>query len=396
MKETYDVVIAGGGPAGASCGTVCAQGGLRTLILEKSRFPRDKVCGDCINPACWPVLDRLGVSKAILGASHTKLNGVRFIAVDGRATFVPFRTPRRGEIAIRRLIFDAILLDRAREAGAEVLENTPVKAVSRGPLPWRIETDLGQFRAKYLIAADGRNSTVARMLGLMPLASKNRIGLQTHAARTGESDSAVSLRLLPFGYCGISSIDNQMLNVCLVSRPRDIASLKEWAQNEFDIADPHNWRTIAPLSRRSINPVLGHLLFTGDAARVVEPFTGEGIYYAIASGELAARSIIGGKPDSVRSRPFGPLPGAALGKSTGALGRNTPSRRQLATDFPSQFAACPEPVDKKNCSTGGESLMDIPLRSCTTSFLRRLFDSPMLRDSSYHVRFLTRGRKWRY
>ncbi len=297
MKDIYDVVIVGGGPAGASCGTFCAIGGLRTLILEKSRFPREKVCGDCINPACWPVLDRLGVSEVILRSPHTKLDGVRFVALDKRATLVPFRTQSRGEIAIRRSIFDAVLLDRAREAGVEVLECTPVKAV-RGPFPWRIHTDLGQFRAKYLVAADGRNSTVAKMLRLMPFVSRNRVALQTHAARTGEFDSAVSLRLLPFGYCGIASVDDEVLDICLVSHPLEINAFKQWAQKEFDIPDPHEWRSIAPLSRRPIHPVSNHLLLTGDAARVVEPFTGEGIYYAIASGELAARAIIEGEPAS--------------------------------------------------------------------------------------------------
>jgi flavin-dependent dehydrogenase len=90
-----------------------------------------------------------------------------------------------------------------------------------------------------------------------------------------------------------------VLNLCLVSIPQQIASLRAWAESRFEIPPSHSWRTITPLMRDSISPAQPSLFFVGDSARVVEPFTGEGIYYALASGELAAKAIAlrGDAPD---------------------------------------------------------------------------------------------------
>ena len=61
--ETFDVAIVGGGPAGSSCAAFCAAAGLRTVVIEREKFPREKVCGDCVNPAGLPILQRLGLAR---------------------------------------------------------------------------------------------------------------------------------------------------------------------------------------------------------------------------------------------------------------------------------------------------------------------------------------------
>jgi geranylgeranyl reductase family protein len=295
MKPDYDVIVVGGGPAGASCGSFCAKGNLRTLILEKTTFPREKVCGDCINPACWPVLDRLGISGAILDCAHAKLDHVRFVPRTGRSTDVAFAVSGRGAIAIRRSRFDSILLNHARQSGAEVLENTKVRRVAKNE-KWRVETDRGNFAASYLVAADGRNSSVARMLNLLPATSRDRVALQTHTEAPHMSNTGVTLQLLSIGYCGFCPVGEDSLNVCLVSHPDDMHRLRRWAEARFSIPGNHEWRTITPLSRAPICPISGTLLLAGDAARVVEPFTGDGVYYAIASGEHAAQALLERNP----------------------------------------------------------------------------------------------------
>ena len=289
----YDVIVVGGGPAGATCGAFCAIGGLRTLILEKCQFPREKVCGDCLNPAAWPTLDRLEIGDAILSSPHTKLRHVEFHGLNGSQIRIPLESKGRGEIAIRRSILDALLLTRARECGAEVAEGSPVTRVERSnsELGWSVHTAQCTVRSRFLVAADGRNSTVARLLGLLPPAGRDRVGLQTHIPRTESDPATVALRLLPEGYCGIAPLGDSELNVCLVSRPPAIARLRSWAESRFGIPEGHPWRTIAPLVRAPIPPEKDRLLMVGDTARVVEPFTGEGIYYAIASGELAASHL---------------------------------------------------------------------------------------------------------
>src|SRR5690242_2125060 len=106
----YDVAIVGSGPAGASCAAFSALTGLRTLLIDRATFPREKVCGDCLNPACWPVLERLGVAAEIRAAPHGKLSSVDFIAVDGAVVSAPLPGGPNAEIAIRRSLLDEILL----------------------------------------------------------------------------------------------------------------------------------------------------------------------------------------------------------------------------------------------------------------------------------------------
>jgi flavin-dependent dehydrogenase len=275
----YDVAIAGGGPAGAACATLCAQAGLRTLVLEKSIFPRDKVCGDCVNPGCWPVFEQ-------------------FAGANGRRVAFPLDGGEPGEIAMIRRILDAILLRRSREAGAEVCEDMAIRALSRDAAGlWRIQAGDRSFAACRLVAADGRNSTVARLLSTAPAARRDRVGLQAHIPTPAGLGRGIELHLLPEGYCGIASVGEGLTNFCLVAASARLDALKAAVSARFAIPREQEWRAIAPLARGPIGPLLGGVVYIGDAARVVEPFTGEGIYYALHSARLAARHIAAGSLD---------------------------------------------------------------------------------------------------
>src|SRR5262245_13716482 len=166
--QLFDVAIVGGGPAGSSCAASCAVAGLRTLVLDREKFPREKVCGDCLNPSCWPVLERLALAERVRDLAHSQLCSVEFIAIDGRKVIVDLQSGADCEISVKRALFDDLLLKRARELGANVHEQTTVTRLSRNG-DWKIETDSGQtFQAPMLIGADGRNSTVARFCNLLP------------------------------------------------------------------------------------------------------------------------------------------------------------------------------------------------------------------------------------
>jgi geranylgeranyl reductase family protein len=290
----FDVVIVGGGPGGSSCAAFCAAAGLRTAILEREKFPREKVCGDCINPACWPILRRLEVAERIRTLPHGKLDRVDFIGIGGQCVSVALPSDENAEIAIKRSFFDGVLLERARELGATVFESATVSALT-SPDPrnehWKISVGEEIVKARTLVAADGRNSTVARLCGLLPRPAKERVALQTHVPIPPDFGDRVVLEFRPEGYSGQAPVGEGQLNLCLVSVPKQIASLRAWAEKRFNISPNHSWRTITPLTREPISPAQPSLFFVGDSARVVEPFTGEGIYYALASGELAAKAI---------------------------------------------------------------------------------------------------------
>ncbi len=285
----FDVAIVGSGPAGASCAAFCARQGLRAVLLEREKFPREKVCGDCVNPSCTPVLERLGVAGQVRALSHGVLARVDFVAIGGQTVSVPL--PAGAEIAVKRSLLDELLMDCAAAAGAEVRDGVTVTALARDGDRWEISAREETIRARFLVAADGRNSSVARLLGLLPRIEKERVGLQTHIPLPRDFGARVVLQFLPEGYSGQAPVNSSELNLCLVGRPEAIPALRAWAEAQFRVARDHSWRTITPLRRAAIPAAGRSVFFVGDAARVVEPFTGEGIYYALRSGELAAEAL---------------------------------------------------------------------------------------------------------
>jgi geranylgeranyl reductase family protein len=290
--DVVDVAIVGGGPAGSICAAFCAAAGLRTMIIEREKFPREKVCGDCINPACWPVLHRLGVFEPIRALPHGKLDRVEFAPIAGDDITIDLPAGDESEIAIKRSLFDNLLLNRARDVGAEIREESIVTAITRSPEHnWKIDIVRDTIVARILVGADGRNSTVARLCNLLPRPTRERVALQAHVALPSGFGNRIVLQFLPEGYSGQAPVNDRELNLCLVGKPSSIAALRRWAEKHFAIPGDQQWRTITPLTRAPIRTTRANLFFIGDAARVVEPFTGEGIYYALRSGELAAEAI---------------------------------------------------------------------------------------------------------
>jgi len=233
---------------------------------------------------------------------------VDFIAIGGRTVSVPL--PPSAEIAVKRSLFDQLLMTRAAEAGAEVRAGVTVSALTApnsANAGWKIAAGTESFHLRVLIAADGRNSTVARLLGLLPKIEKERVGLQTHLPLPTGFGNRVVLQFLPQGYSGQAPVGNDTLNLCLVGKPPGLPALRAWAEAQFGLSPAHAWRTITPLRRTALAPAQRRLFLVGDAARVVEPFTGEGIYYALRSGELAAeaiRSLIGNGDEEAAARSY--------------------------------------------------------------------------------------------
>jgi menaquinone-9 beta-reductase len=287
--EIFDVAVVGGGPAGSVCAAFCAAAGLRTVLIEREKFPREKVCGDCLNPECWPILRQLGIDQRVRESPHATLASVAFLGLRDRCMEIELPQGEEAEIAIKRSVFDALLLDRARHLGVEIREKSTLTSLEKTNGGWKLTiADAFACRAQVLVATDGRNSTVARLCGLLPRVGKERVALQAHISLPRDFGNKVVLQLLPGGYSGQAPVSENELNLCLVGKPKSIRTLQKWAIERFALSSKQQWRTITPLTRAAVPPARGNLLFAGDAARVVEPFTGEGIFYALRSGLLAA------------------------------------------------------------------------------------------------------------
>jgi len=289
--NAYDVIIVGAGPAGSTAAALLASSGKRVLLLDRSKFPRDKVCGDCLNPSAWRILERLSIAETIRALHPTEVQRVEFAGIYGHVVAVDLPRSDQPEIVVRRRDFDELLVRRAVACGAEFRDGCAVTSIDRA---WIVNTSSGQFSAPVIFAADGRNSTVGRMLGCLPAASRERIAIQAHvpsaSLRIGHSVRMFFHRL---GYGGIASINADLTNLCLVSKSKDIDALRAYAETQFHLGPNTHWNSITPLQRADASPISADGVFLlGDAARVVEPFTGEGIYYAMRSGEIAADSMI--------------------------------------------------------------------------------------------------------
>lgn len=292
MKK-IDLIVIGAGPAGSSCAALCAEAGMNVLVLESARFPRDKVCGDCLNPAVWPVLDRLGIAARVQGLPSSSPSIIRF-SVAGHSE-IEFPLPRNpGEVVIRRREFDSLLMDRAQELGAIFHDGTPITSLRRFTNHWEVTTSQGKtWKAHRIVAADGRNSTVARNLRMLssPLRD-DRIGLQTHIHHPTGYDGALEMHLYRNGYGGLADLGHGLANLCLVSNAGAMRELRKEAESRYQLSHAIAWRSITPISRPRARIVARDGVFLcGDTAWVVEPFTGEGIAFALRTGALLARIL---------------------------------------------------------------------------------------------------------
>lgn len=306
----YDVIVVGAGPAGTSCAICCARQGKRVLLLDRARFPRDKVCGDYLNTRCWDVFERLGVKEKLLALPHHEAPGFLFSTLDGcviQVEFAPEILQKHRSVAIHRKTLDACLVDQARACGVEVWENATVAGIKR-PKDWILEIHcaddemrLPSPSADFLVGADGRHSFVGRHVGLLKAeAEDEHVGVQ-FLMRVGPSMSdCIQLHQLEDGYCGAVRIGEDLANICMAvsrktahktdpQRLRVNPTLDKFLTGAEPVGKP---RCITPILGGEFAPCGDGVLLVGDAARVIEPFTGQGVYFALRSGELAADAIV--------------------------------------------------------------------------------------------------------
>lgn len=316
----FDVVIAGGGPAGSSTAYWLARQEVRVLVLDKACFPREKVCGDGVAPRAVRNLYKMGLQEQLDGRFN-KFHGFRFAGagkavVENRIPATP-RFPDHGYI-IRRLDLDKILLDHARSHGAEVWEGCRVT----GPLVERGRvTGVKALRdgeevevvAKVVVGADGPHSVLGQRMGLLvndPL----YMGISIRQYFEGVEDIGDYLEVYPEKAISPGSgwvfpvtrdgVANVGVGAMLYHINRDKINLHQFFDtliNDTEHVAPKmkNAKPIGPLRGALLRVGLGGskvecggMLLVGDAASMTNPVSGEGITYALETGEMAADHIL--------------------------------------------------------------------------------------------------------
>src|SRR5215467_3208307 len=129
--DVCDVIVVGAGPAGGAVSCLLAERGINTVLIEEKRMPREKLCGAFITPECFPTLHRLGALEQILAAGAQRISELRLVSPAGRTVTASISAISTGAagcgLSLSRSRFDGILIDRARRAGAVLLEGTAVK-----------------------------------------------------------------------------------------------------------------------------------------------------------------------------------------------------------------------------------------------------------------------------
>ncbi|HEY0971693.1 MAG TPA: FAD-dependent oxidoreductase, partial [Gemmatimonadales bacterium] len=267
------VVVVGGGPAGSGTAWRLASAGAEVVVLDRARFPRDKACAEYLNPECVRLLRSMGALEAVERAGAVPLDGMIVRSPSGTRIHGEFASaadrdgPRGRGLALRRTRLDAILLDHARAAGAEVREGVRVTDVvtdDRGRVRGvRVLRDGGEevLRADLVIGADGLRSVVARRLGVHGRARlPHRIAMVAHFRGVRGIGQAGEMHVERDGYCGLAEVGGGESCLSLVvpaRRARELAGDPGGFLERWVAARPH----LAPRYRDAER--VGRVLATG-------------------------------------------------------------------------------------------------------------------------------------
>jgi flavin-dependent dehydrogenase len=300
----YDLIVLGAGPAGASAAITAARSGARVLLLDRSRFPRHKVCGEFVSAESLDLLSTLLYSEQKSLLEQALPIARTRIFFDGRTVQTPIDPPAS---SIARFDLDIALWESAAKSGVDARSPVGVAGLDARDQStgfFRVHTTAGDFEARTTINATGRWSTLTGGQRQSVGAEEKWLGLKAHFAEPSPEKS-VDLYFFAGGYCGVQPVDlakrqgSSRVNACAVVRA-DVASslpevftkhsgLHERSRAWLKLSEPVS---TSPLLFRKPQPVHRGVLQAGDAAAFVDPFVGDGISLALRSGGLAAQSLM--------------------------------------------------------------------------------------------------------
>ena len=316
------VLIVGAGPAGSVAALVLARAGVSVRLVDRASFPRDKLCGDTLNPGTLAIVERLGL-RAAVDACARPFTGMMLTGPGGANVTADYPDGLAGA-AVTRRDFDQLLVNAAIAAGAEFIPDVHVAGPVMDATGTRVsgvrigdQPGSEHLRARIVIAADGRHSTLAFALGLARFAPRpKRWAFGAYFTDVGGLTERGEMHIGVDAYTGVAPLAADVANVCVVRELKQDATGHRMG-GEDTIA--HALRSSPMLRERfararrvsrvaSLGPLAVDttgagcpgLLLAGDAAGFIDPMTGDGMRFAVRGGELAAEAALaeleGGSP----------------------------------------------------------------------------------------------------
>lgn len=298
----FDVLIIGGGLAGLSAALHIQKSGFSVLVIEKNSYPHHKVCGEYISNEVLPYLEFLGIDVFALGA--TKIN--RFEVSTTQSKLITSSLPLGG-FGISRYSLDQALQRKAQDDGVKFLQDA-VTHVELGTDGFSVKTKLEEiYQCKIVIGAYGKRSGMDVKLNRKFIKDKSPyLAVKTHVKGVFPDD-LVALHNFQGGYCGVSKVEDDRINLCYITdfknfkKYKDIDAfqeavvlknkyLKHIFQNSKPLFDAP--LTISQISFDSKTPVEQHIIMCGDAAGMIHPLCGNGMSMAIRSAQIASELIL--------------------------------------------------------------------------------------------------------
>jgi flavin-dependent dehydrogenase len=320
-SDNYDVIIAGGGPAGASAAIHLAHGGARVVLIEQKKFPRPKLCGEFISPECQEHFDKLGVAAAMISSGPALLDETVFYSSKGHHVAVPSKWfGGRAAYGLSRAVMDEVLLRHAQEKGVVVHEGASItEPLLDGErvagLRVKLEGTHREFRALITIDATGRARILSRKIDSGSGKRSSLVAFKAHLRKTKVAPGACEIYFYPGGYGGLSTVEAGTSNLCFITSAehvkrcnsdpnrvlRDCVMKNRRAAHTLETAEVcSEWLSASweRFGRQRPSPAPG-LLAIGDSAAFIDPFTGSGMLMAFESSELVARVVLRHQRDSL-------------------------------------------------------------------------------------------------
>jgi len=314
--ERFDAIVVGAGPSGSSCAALLSSAGASVLLIDKQRFPRDKVCGDAIGGKALNVISRLGLEPSLKEKGFMRSSGVVFSSPNGSEVEIPLEADGKkmsGGFVCRRADFDSMVFSHAKKS-CSTLEGTEVAdVIFDGGKAVGVRAKGGEeYFAKLVVGADGANSVVARKTGCFSFHPQHACSaVRGYYSGVRGLRRNIEIHFLPEcmpGYFWIFPLSSHEANVGVGMLLSDIAKRKlnlslllgecmkdRRFSGRFDSArlqgEIKGW--VLPLASAKRRCAGNGFILLGDAASLIDPFSGEGVGNGMKSAAIAADTLAG-------------------------------------------------------------------------------------------------------